>query len=255
MTLETWIDYQKGRGNRPGAEMGITLLNLYGDLPSTETQAEQVQTDPLADVVADFQAGRLNTPEAVTASWQKRWQVWGGKIGLNIVVPAFEGSGEGLNQHLLKRDRPIYLPEELAAQTTRHLLGQIWPEMQNYSVQKRNDVINEAQHVGWRYTEAVTAAPFLGTTEEALRNMIQRAGREGLTGNEYIIASQDHKLLTGEYFDQGVTWSRLLLSRNDGRVFSTGFSPGGRLVVHWFLGPDSCYPSVGGRSSEGVKKA
>lgn len=215
------------------------------------------EKDPLASVVAEFKAGRLNTPEAVTSSWQRRWEVWGVEIGLNIAVPAFEGSQQDLNEHLLREDRPFYVPTELSTQATRHLLGKVWPAMRSQAVAENTPVTNEVDHSGWRYAEASTNAPFLDTKEGDLRNKIKKVedGREGLTATEYIIASQDHKLLTGEYFDQGSTWSRLLGSRRDGKVVLAHFYPDGCLFVGWDLRADGHDPYLGGRSSVGVKKA
>lgn len=213
--------------------------------------------NPLNSVIAEFRSGKLNTPEAVTLSWRLRWRVWGEKVGLNIAVPDFEGSQADLSEHLLKGDKPFYVPTEISTQATRHLLGKIWPVMQSYSVAENTGVTNEVDHSGWRYTEATTDAPFLETKEGDLRNKIKKIedGREGLTVTEYIIASQDHKLLTGRYFDQGDTWSRLLGSRGDGKVVDAGFHSGGFLYVDWRLDADCPYPGLGGRSSVGVKKA
>ena len=213
--------------------------------------------DPLASVVAEFRAGRLNTPEAVASNWQLRWRVWGEQVGLNIAVPDFGGSQEGLNEHLLKGDKPFYVPSELSTQATRHLLGKIWPAMQSHAVAENTPVTNEVDHSGWRYTEASTNAPLLDTKEGDLRNKIKKveAGREGLPATEYIIASQDHKLLTGEYFDQGPTWSRLLGSRGGGGIVDASFDRGGDLGVGWGLDADGHDPYLGGRSSVGVKKA
>ncbi len=214
------------------------------------------EQDPLALVVAEFKAGRLNTPEAVTSSWQLRWRVWGEQAGLNIAVPDFEGSQEDLNDHLLKGDKPLYVPTEISTQATRYLLGKIWPAMQSHAVTENTSVTNEVDHSGWRYTESSTKTPFLDTKEEDLRNKIEKveAGREGLTTTEYIIASQDHKLLTGEYFE-GSNFSRLLGSRDGGWVVGAGFDLNGHLNVEWDLRGGDPYPRLGGRSSVGVKKA
>ncbi|OGE30729.1 hypothetical protein A3C59_03370 [Candidatus Daviesbacteria bacterium RIFCSPHIGHO2_02_FULL_36_13] len=221
----------------------------------TENGQILVEQDPLASVVAEFRAGRLNTPEAVTSSWQLEWRVRGEQVGLNIAVPAFEGSQADLNEHILRGDRPIFVPTELSTQATRHLLGKIWPAMQSHSVAENTSVTNEVDHSGWRYTEATTNAPYLDTTEKQLKDQLKKANREGLTATEYIIASQDHKLLTGEYFDQGSTWSRLLESRLGGEVVDADFYSDGYLGVHWYLKSDDHHPSLGGRSSVGVKKA
>lgn len=247
MALEAW-------------EMARTLREQYGDIPLNPNivKANKQDQDPLALVVAEFRTGRLNTPEAVTSSWRLRWQAWGEKVGLNIIVSDFEGSQADLSEHLLRGDRPFYVPSELSVQARRHILGKIWPAMKSYSIAAENtSVTNKVDHSGWRYTEASTNAPFLDTKEKNLRDKINKveADRESLTATEYIIASQDHKLLTGEYFDQGTTWSRLLGSRSAGWVVSVSFDPDGYLSVDWGRYADDPYPDLGGRSSVGVKKA
>lgn len=86
--------------------------------------------------------------------------------------------------------------------------------MQSEAAIEENTVTNEVDHSGWRYTESTVAAPNLNTTEKQLKDKFQKVGREGLTLTEYIIASQDAKVLEGKYFDKDATWFRLLGSRD-----------------------------------------
>ncbi len=235
----------------PAERMAVESVALQ-----SQSVVDVQELDPLASVVAEFRAGRLNTPEAVTSSWQLKWGVWGERVGLNVTVPDFEGSQQDLNEHLLRGDRPVFVPAEISTQGTRHLLGKIWPAMQSHCVAENTRVTNEKEHSGWRYTEGTTNAPFIDTKEQDLKDKIKKveAGREGLNATEYIIASQDHKLLTGEYFDQGSTWARLLESRLVGSVVDARFFPYGYLDVIWHLRSDDPYPFLGGRSSVGVSK-
>lgn len=242
MALERWIEQQQAQGNTLAVEMGRTLQKLYGDVSLNGQH-------PIED------KSKLNTPESVTVNWQTRWTAWGEKIGLNITVPEFPDTLEGLTEALKRGDKPIYVPQELSSQAQRHLLDKIWPKMQSHSTKEGNTVTNEVNHVGWRYTEYVTDAPHTNTTEKQLRDTFERTGREGLTVSEYIIAAQDAKSLEGSYLDQGSTWSRLLGSRREGGVVSADFSPGGALRVGWDLRSGFHHSYVGGRSSQGVVRA
>lgn len=256
---------QAGDITRKAGQLAQKIRELHGPeyfIEPETSQSDQRSGDLSAEALAEFRAerGRLNTPEGVTKTYQAIWRERAERIGMAITVPEFPGSGEDLQEHLAKGDKPFFVPEELSTQQTRYLLGRMFPKMQSYAVQEY-PVTNEVDHSGWRYTEASTDAPYLNTTEETLRKKIERKGkeratlREGLTLSEYIIASQDHQLLTGEYFDQGSTWVRLLGSRVDGCVVLAHFHSGGSLDVHWRLYPASQYFYFGGRSSEGVKKA
>lgn len=256
MALECWIEHQQAQGNTPGVKMARTLLGLYGDVVfDGQDPIAVARQGSLSQVTAEFKAGRLNTPDAVTRGWQTRWAVWGEKVGLNIIVPDFPGTEESLNEALIRGDKPIYVPAELSTQDKRHLLGKIWPQMQSHAVDEGNAVTNEANHTGWRYTESATDAPNTDTTEGQLRGKLKKMGREGLTVAEYVIASQDARVLGGQYFDEGLIWSRLLGSRHEGYVVHALFLSHGGLRVDWALGRELHDPGVGGRSSLGVTEA
>ncbi len=76
MAMERWLEHQQAQGNTPAVEMGRTLQRLYGDVAlNGQHPVEIAGQDPLSEVVAEFRAGRLNTPEAVTSNWQLRWRV------------------------------------------------------------------------------------------------------------------------------------------------------------------------------------
>lgn len=256
MALELWELEQRHRGNIAAAEVAQVLRKQYGDVPLPGGVRDQtLQQAPLALVIAEFRAGRLNTPDAVTRGWQTRWIVWGEKVGLNIIVPDFPGTQESLNEALRRGDKPIYVPPELSTQDKRHLLGRIWPQMQSHAVGEGNTVTNEANHTGWRYTESAIDAPNSNTTEGQLRKIFEGMGRAGLTVTEYIIASQDAKALEGRYFDGGPTWSLLLGSLLEGGVVYAYFHSNGYLSVEWNLHPEPPDPVIGGRSSLGATKA
>jgi hypothetical protein len=94
-------------------------------------------------------------------------------------------------------------------------------------------------------------APNLKTNEKQLREAISSQGGEEPTLNEYIIASQASKLLTGKYLD-GATWSRILGSRSVGDVVGARFGSGGGLGVISVWPPGGRAGGMGGRFSRGV---
>lgn len=218
---------------------------------------KELYAEALAEF-AEFIVGRLNTPERVTTTYQNIWRIRAKEIGMDIPVPEFPGSREDLQEHLAAGDMPFFNPG-----ISIYLLGRMFPKMGDYAVKEGGLVTNEVDHSGWRYTESSTDAPYLNTTEEALRKEIEKKARkdqrirEGLTLSEYISASQGHKILTDKYFDQGgdPTSSRLLASRCNGYVVHARFYPAGGLWFGWILSPGARSSYVGGRSSEGVKKA
>lgn len=229
--------------------LGLLLKRLSGRDAKPEPSE-----DLLREAIREYKT-QPHTPELVTETWQARWQVWGERAGLSIVVPDFPDTQEGLAEREQKGDKPIYVPPELATQESRYLLAKIWPNVTSYSVQEGNPVTNEVDHLGWKYVEASVDAPHRNTQEADLRKMFASQGREEMTLTEYIIASQDSKLRTDRFFDEGATWSRLLGSRSMGGVVRALFGSDGRLRVYWGLAPQDSGPGLGGRSSVGVQRA
>lgn len=123
--------------------------------------------------------------------------------------------------------------------------------MGSYSVDEGNPVTNEADQWGWRYVEASRVAPYRRTNEAGLREQLNQRGRVGQTLNEYVVAAQMSKSLTGHYLDED-TWSRLFGSRGDGRVVAADFDADGYLYVYPNWDPQERDGDLGGRSSEGV---
>jgi hypothetical protein len=252
---------------------------------------EQLVNSELALVASEFnskEAKGLLTPDFVTATFQKIWQVRGERIGLNIVIDPCDRTTEELAE-LTKNGRRIgYLPQQLKTQEERLLLGNIFPHLASYVVRvgllreagkPTNGVVgtNEADRSGWFDYEASIAAPYLDTTEEGLREAIaaeaKKLNRElfGMNLNEYIVAGQDTRLLTGHWPDEpgSAEWefngkkyitstsSRLLGSRTHGNVVSPSFHPNGHLEVPMTItdiyGKTNHSLQMGGRSV-GYKK-
>lgn len=194
-----------------------------------------------------------HNPETVTQTFQAIWRVRQGmlraeRVDLEFSVPECPYTEEQL-KHLERLGRRVgYLPEELATQASRHLMAKIWPQMGSRSVQEGNTVTNGVNRSGWFDYEAQVGAPHLDTTEDSLRKAVKKEERLGMNLNEYIIASQDSKLLTGKYLDEALTWIRLLGSRDKGDVVRVGFDADGYLAVGWNLHPQDRNSDLGGRS-------
>lgn len=73
MALERWELGQRQRGNLAGAEMARVLREQYGDIPLMEDPIEG-QDAVLQQAVAEYKT-KPHTPELITATWQKIWQV------------------------------------------------------------------------------------------------------------------------------------------------------------------------------------
>ncbi len=120
--------------------------------------------------------------------------------------------------------------------------------MGSYSVKKDNFVTNDENLSGWFDYETEVGAPYLDTNEKQLIERIAKEKRKLLNLNQYIVAGQDNKLLTGQYLDEKGTWVRLG-SRSEGRVVFASFDRDGYLLVDWGLGSGHRRKSLGGRSS------
>lgn len=190
--------------------------------------AERVPTTSTG--VDRFEIGHP-TPAAVTALHQALWDERTEGSGTRYIVSpcpygtteleALEGGGYRLG----------YLPPDLATQQGRHGLAVLFPRMASYALHTDNVVTNDANPVGWFEYEADIDCPYCGTTEARLLERVAAAGRTLLTLNQYIVASQDSRRLTGHYLDEGGFWVRTC-SRLDGRIATARFdgsaeAPGG----------------------------
>ena len=206
----------------------------------------------VASVIEAYQ-NQPHTPKLVTETHQAIWQVRGELVGATYEVTPCLYTLEQLADLEVNGKRLGYLPQELATQQTRQILGEMFPKMPRYSVQKDNTVTNDENPSGWFDYEAAIGAPYLDTKEDQLMARIKKDERRILSLNEYIVAGQDSKRLTGKYLDEIRTWVRLG-SRLDGRIVGARFYWGGHLRLDWLLRVDAHSPYLGGRSSE-VKRA
>ena len=250
MVLERFESVKRAEGNIPAAEMAKTMREQYGDVPFPVAN-EKARISTLAEATKEYKKRPVN-PEKAMVFWQAFWAENGKKVGLSISVPECPFTQEQLEEMRRKDKGPIYLPEEFSTQRGRHLLGKMFPKMQSHSVEEGNSVTNEVARSGWRQFDMSLDAPHTDTNEKQLKEAMVSQGDEEPTLNEYIVAGQASKLLTGRYLDEGATWSRILGSRYDGDVVDAHFLSDGRLLVVSDWSPGHRDPSVGGRFSRGV---
>lgn len=223
-------------------------------LPEDETVSKKEKPQDLLRAITIMQEYKTqsHTPELVTETWQTIWKVDELRVDLTINVPPCDRTKEELVKLEQEGRMLVYVPPELSTQENRHLLGKMFPRMRSYSTEKENPVTNELSQYGWVDVEASVDAPNINTTEEELRSLFASQGREGVSLNTYIIASQFSNRVKGHYFDEGLIWSRLLGSRYRGRAVSAGLYSDGDLDVR-SLDPLARDPRLGGRSA-GVKR-
>lgn len=225
---------------------------------TTPESTQSPSIAPLEKVVREF-VSTPHTPELYTVTFQAIWKgnqaiLKQAGVDLKLTVPECPYTKEELLKLEEEGRRVGYLPVELSTQKSRHLMAKIWPQMQSHSVKEGNQVTNEIDAFGWFDYEASIDAPYTGTNEAQLKDEFKRQGREVLNLNQYIVASQDSKLFTGEYLDQNNTWVRLLGSRFGGSVVYARFHGDGRLNVFSRLRPRFHNEDLGGRFS-GVPKS
>ena len=229
-------------------------LNANAQLARQLGAAEHFENDqatalPEAEEAPVF---KLDTPDAITDTFGRIWEARGKLISVTFDIAQCPLSEKELKEREKRNIRIGVLPQALATQETRHLLGEMFPKMQSHSVKEGNSVTNDESPSGYFDYEAAIEAPYLDTKEGQLMDNIKKDGRTILSLNQYIVAGQDSKLFTGKYLDETSTWVRLG-SRNDGRIVSANFFQVGHLYVSTRLRSDNHRPDLGGRSS-GVKK-
>lgn len=235
------------------------LLPKRLEEPGLPESKPQAKTEVLADSkdlqlqsMAEEYSTQPHTPELVTKFWQTFLETSVKGQGLDISIPVVSCDRTAEELEALKKEGRMWVPQ---TQLTYPQLGQIFPKMQSYTVQKDSPIKDEfGQDAKGVDVEVDADAPNRNTTQKDLENLFKKQGRKGMKLSTYILASQASKVLTDHYLDEGFIWSRLLGSRNEGFVVDANFGPDGCLYVGWVLGPRGRGPCFGGRS-EGVKKA
>lgn len=210
-------------------------------------------------VVHDPVGGEL-TPEHLTELHRRIWTARGELAGLRLAVPPCPYTPAELAELAQAGRRVAYLPPEVATRATRHVLGTIFPLMDCYSLHPDNEVENLVSRPGWFDYDAAIDAPHLGTDEAELLAAVAAQGRELLSMNQYVVATQDSRLFTGHYLDERRTWARIGI-RVSGRIVSVrcdgdemaegmGDEPPvpGSLLTGYDLHPEFRAPFAGGRS-------
>ncbi len=216
--------------------------------------SEKPSLELLEEAVKKFKENP-QLPEIITQYWQTLWKVWGERVNLSLMIPFCDRTTEEIKQLEKEGRKLVYVPGEVASQENRHLLGKMFPEMNDPSVRKDNFVTNDSNQGGWFDIEASFDSPNVNVKEKDLEYQFNKKRKAGQRINTYIVGSQDAKLQTGHYFDEN-NWSRLLGSRGDGRVVRVLFHVNSGLDVRWGLVSRGRLSRWGGRSEGvGVKKA
>jgi hypothetical protein len=203
---------------------------------------------PSLEAATEAYQENLHSPELTTAFWEVFWTENGKKASLDLAVPQCPWDETQIKEMAKRGKAPIVLPEEVSTQESRHLLGQMFPKMNNHSTREGNAITNKVDHFGWRQFDTALDAPHAKKTEDKLREIMTSQGDEEPTLNEYIVASQASKLLTGHYLDEK-TVSIIFGSLNGGGVVGASFHPDGELFVRTFLSSGFQYWNWGGRFS------
>jgi len=188
-------------------------------------------------------------PEYLTQFMSAFWAEAGQRIGKSIVVSEFPSRSKEIKERAESGQMAIFVPAEVY----RVDLGKMFPKMGSWAVQEDNSVVDVVNNSGWLWIESSIDAPNRNTTQEQLERKFKKEGKKGQSLRTYIVGGQVSKLLAGEYFDEGSTWSRLLGSRDEGRVLYSCFGSVGYLGVGSGWGPGDLVEDIGGRSEEVIK--
>jgi hypothetical protein len=197
---------------------------------------------------------------ATTRLFQELWRERGARIGASFDVPPCPYTSDELAALHAAGRRPGFLPPELATQSSRHLLGRIFPLLRSYALFEHNPVTNLDNPSGWFDYDVAEDAPYGGTDEQGLVDTVASEGRWLASLNQYVVATQDSVVLTGRYLDERGTWSRfahyvggrMVCSRVDGAEPPAGTRTEepleGALLVAYDVGPGDRFDQLGGRS-------
>lgn len=202
------------------------------------------------------------TPEAVTAALQNLWDERGEAVDLTFAVTPCPYSAEEIAALEADGRRLAYLPPEVATQAGRGLIGKIWPLLECFSVLEDNVVHNNINPSGWFDYESAIDAPNDCLNQADLLTEIERQGRTLLTVNQYIVAAQDSRVLTGKYLDETRSWVRVNSGIDPGRILAVHIdgpnmavdladedAVEGSLIMAYDFGPEDAVKGCGGRTS------
>jgi len=232
--------HPRGSGKEVLRQEGVPT-SLGKDIPFPSS--EQI----LRDATKEYK-NNLGNSELLTKFMCAFWQEAGQKIGKNYTVSKFPLKSEEIKERTKNGQMAIFVPAEVS----RVDLGRMFPKMKSWAVQEKNLAVDTINNSGWLWIETSVDAPNRNTTQRQLEEKFKKEKKQGQSLRNYIVGSQISKLLTDKYFDQRVTWSRLLVSYRGCWVLGARFNSVGCLSVNsdWF--PGFCNENVGGRSEEVV---
>jgi hypothetical protein len=204
------------------------------------------------------------TADESTTRQRALWDRWGDVIGMRLHVPPCQFGPEEIAELNASGRALAYLPHEVATSRNRHLLAELFPRMRSWAALPDNLVANDEERTGWFDYDAAVDAPWLDTTEAALRQRIAADRRTLLNLNQYIVAAQTTFGLTGVYLDSRRTWSRLgatldgriVAARFDGTNVAVGLGNEdpveGSLLIGYDVAPVDSGPVLGARTTSRI---
>lgn len=204
--------------------------------------------------VKKFNNAEVLTPKLVTDVFKEIWGIRTKNIGLKIEIPFCDRTSDELEELRKKGLRIGYMPKELASKENMPLLLMVFYQLLSEPIDTIGDRYkNKVSGYGWFDYEATEVAPNLNTTEDQLRKIIKKQGRQEMNLNEYVVAGMDNNLFANSFFDtqgSGHTGSRLLGSTNFGNVIGGKFYARKEVTVGalYLYDRDGHYSDLGGRS-------
>jgi hypothetical protein len=210
-------------------------------------KAEEKPKSPL-EIATEIYRDNPIEPEALFTFWNEFLKTALERAGLESPEVPRETKRTLLDKSVLEEfrqnnDFPVYNPG-----ITYMELAKAFPGMGGYGA------MNAETSQGWFLVEAQTSAPHVGKRgfREKTQELITAGVKaKGMTIDNYVWASQANKLLTGEYFDEGETLSRLFGSATDKLIPAANFLPDGRFTISWQRrGTNFRSPRVGFRTQK-----
>lgn len=212
--------------------------------------AERERAAELERLAAQFKETTHN-PEFLTAFFQRLWTIRQKQAGNEVLagplgpIESCPYTQEQIDQISEEGRRIGYIPHDLATDKKLPYLAAVFPSMHPSGI-SLNSISNELNSSGWFDYDASENTPNTYTNETELRNLFASRGRDGMNLNQYIVASQDSKLLTGKYLEERRELNRLLGSSVNGNVIAGRFDTSGKLSLR--IATNIVNNRTGGRS-------
>ncbi len=170
-------------------------------------------------LVRDAIAQLLADPGSPAAHTRAQRAIWAARAS-EQVVPECPFTSEELAAAAAAGRQIGYLPPQLSGAAGRSRLAQIFPQMSSFALHPGAPFTNDVDVAGWFDYDAGPDAPNTDLDEPTLLARLEDEGRRLLTLNQYIIAAQDTKLLTGHYPDERRTWTRVGTRQDGGMIMA-----------------------------------